>query len=286
MSWYLYSEEFINKGLSGDISYAKSEKRFLIGKLVFHIQPVLFFLLSIPCRVPLIDQICEIVATHWSRGLIGFLLRGIYWKTKLGAMGQNVFIDRWVSIYPAKNVFLGNDIHFDIHVAIQSTGGKLVVGDRTQILANSYLNCRPFIILGRNVSIGNNCILYGGSTSLVDEEGRYLPWSSMDPRHKDLLCGIIFEDYSGLVNNVVCCPDPWTGKIMDEKRELCLESMTIGKWTGIGSNSYLSRSTGKAEMWIGNPAKMIFDYKIKIKNVKDKYNRDLLEYVKEIKSEL
>lgn len=282
MSWYLYSEQFINKGLEKDISYNNADKVSIWSKIIYHCQPLLFFLLSIPCRIPIIEGLCGFVAINYQRGIVGFLLRGIYWKTKMGEMGQNVFIDQYVTIYPnAKNIFVGNNVYIETKVIIQITQGLLVIGDNVQILSNSYLNCRPYIILGNNVSIGNNCILFGGSSSLLDEEGRYLPWSSMNSKHKDLLCGIIFEDYSGLVNNVTCCPDPWIGVSMDEKRQLNLKPMTVGKWTGICSNSYIDRSTGEAEVWAGNPAKMIFDYKVKIETMKNKYGLDLLEHVRE-----
>jgi acetyltransferase-like isoleucine patch superfamily enzyme len=279
MSWYLYSEFFINKALFKDISYKANTRKTYISKILYFVQPLVFLIASVPCRMPILDQICEFVATNWSRGLIGFILRGVYWKTKIGDMGQDVFIDRYVTIYPdTKSVFIGNNVHIDSQVTIQISQGLLIIGDNSQILYNSYLNCSPYIILGKGVSIGSSCILYGGSVSLLDEEGKYLPWSSMNSKHCYLLCGIIFEDYSGLVNSVVCCPDPWIGVSMDDKRILNLKPMIIGKWTGVCSNSYIDRSTGEAEVWAGNPAKMIFDYKVKIDR-KLKEGVNLLEYV-------
>ena len=94
--------------------------------------------------------------------------------------------------------------------------------------------------------------------------------------HRDLLCGIIFEDHSGLEINVVCSPDPWEGKGID--RKLVRNPLIVGKHTGICSNSYIDKSTGEIEMWAGNPAKKIFDYK-PIVELKLAEGENLLELV-------
>jgi serine acetyltransferase len=224
--------------------------------------------MAIPCYIPIVNMICSFMAINWDRGIVGFVLRGVYWKTKLGHMGVDVFIDRGVTFYPeTKNISIGNHCHIDTNTTFATSGGRLLIKDNVVIASNCYLNCRPFIEIGNCVSIACNCILLAVVTQM-DDKGMITPPSAMAPGHTSLEYGIIMDDFSALSPSVTIAPKP-----VDLRHSYAgeLGALKIGYLSIVGINAFLDRSVGIGEIWTGSPAKKLSDLK---QYVIDTFNKD------------
>jgi len=269
MSYFLYSKKYINKSLNKDISYETSKQDNFWSFFLYYLQYPLFLMLSIPCRIPLLDQVCEFVATNYPRGIVGFALRGIYWKTKLKKIGRDVFIDRGVSFFPnTKKIEIGNECHFDAFITVSSYEGRLTIGDRVCVGSNTFINCRPFIEIGSDVAIGNNCTILGAATKMMSNN-IVIPACPLSLGHQDSLRGVIIEDFVSIAINCTVVP---TAHLAHPPFTVIEGPLKMEFGSLLGSNSFLIDSVGPGEVWAGSPSRKISDFKDFIFDMYDKDN--------------
>jgi acetyltransferase-like isoleucine patch superfamily enzyme len=282
MSWKLYSKKYIEKGLNGRAEYTDYSKTvsFLIT-LLYYVQVPVFWLLSIPCRIPIIDQIYEFVASNWKRGTIGFILRGIYWKVKIKTMGQDVFVDKGVSFFPdAKMVEIGNNVHVDVNVNVNANG-MLIIGNNVHISSQTFINCKPFVVIENDVVIGANCAIFGGASSMWHGEiEKVCPPCPLSKGHHDIFRGVLIKKFAALAPGVIVAPRDVSADVVSGSKDI-KDVLIVGEGSIIGVNSYVKDDIEDYAMCVGSPAKKILDWRIIVKEYGKKNNKmynDMMEY--------
>jgi serine acetyltransferase len=250
---FLFSREMICNGMSGNFIFNERKKTGILIDIIYYFQYPLFWLMSIPCRIPIVSELCGFFAINWTRGILGFILRGVYWKIKFGRMGIDVFIDRGFTAYNfTKNIIIENTVHLDTNVTIScSKDGYLKIGNRVYVGCNSFINCRPFVELGDDVVIGNNCDVMGGEALLLKDD-QMRPPCSLSRGHHDHFRGVVFERFSAMSPQSMIFPNP---TLRTPPYEEIKGEVRIGFASLIGANSFVTESIGAWEVWAGSPAK-------------------------------
>lgn len=145
--WLLYSEELVLQALQGCYGRPERVRRtsgwrtlaFLARAVMAAGQGVVMLLASIP----LVQLSVYLVARELPRNLVGYFLRGCYWKARLRKMGVDSIIDQGVDIMRPGRVEIGSHCHLDKNTV-------LGVGDE-----------RGFITLGDYVHVGPSCLIAG-----------------------------------------------------------------------------------------------------------------------------
>ncbi len=160
-----YTVDYIYRALKGENRQEEgSVKISLIMSLL--ISTIQFLILIIYClmwffsKIPLINSIVETICVNYARGSLGFLLRGLFYKTQLKKMGVNVFIDKGTSIIDPCFVEIGSNTYIDTNVDIY--GG---LSDACLVKIGSYVHIAGgCIIAGRGgIEIGNYTGIAAGS---------------------------------------------------------------------------------------------------------------------------
>ena len=145
----LFSREYIERGLSGKYLIEGDIKVSFLAKIIESSQYLTIPILSLPCKIPILDQIFESISRCWSISTFGYLLRSIYYKDKLGDIGLDTFINPGVFIENPKNVFLGRNSFLGRGVSIKALEGLFRLGNYSEI------DLFSFIHAGGNVEIGS-----------------------------------------------------------------------------------------------------------------------------------
>jgi acetyltransferase-like isoleucine patch superfamily enzyme/glycosyltransferase involved in cell wall biosynthesis len=241
--WKLFSRRYIARGVASD---SIESDKIEIGSWPIaaeYLQVPAYLVLSLPCRIPIIDQLCETIARCWSRGVVGFLLRAVYWKTKLGGMGVNVFIDQYSSIFGSRNVYIGSDTHIDTDVTIICAAGKLRVGDFVHIANGVVINGKPFVSIGDCTALAAGSKVYGSTTR---PEGCMSPMVSRDKTIVDEVGVEIGRNCLVGLNTVV------------------LPGARIGDNAVIGANSLVNSEISRMSIAFGNPARVVKERVLKV----------------------
>jgi len=181
-SWRLYGRDYIVRGLARDyVESSEAIKSTFWVEIIYFLQVPLFLLMSIPCRIPFLEVLCNFVATNFPRGIIGFFLRGVYWKTRLGGMGNNCFFDYGTSCMGPENIYLGNNIHIDERCSLVSVTGKIKIDDYVHVSLNCYLQGKEGIEIGEYSTVSGSCMLYSATNYYKNEKGELMSSSAMAP---------------------------------------------------------------------------------------------------------
>lgn len=169
-------------------------------------------------------------------GPIGRVLRRIYWKQRLGAMGEGCVIEKGVMIQSPEHVYLGDQVWLDTHVQIIAGPPRLRGNMRTkanhgyrgkpgEVHLRGGNHIAPFCILqghggiwlGRDVGVAARTSIYTLSNhyrASADDDvfpAEYrnaIKFSPFAPEAESaLVCGpVVFEDGSGLGLHSVVLP--------------------------------------------------------------------------------
>lgn len=160
----LFSLEYIERGLHGNFVKKENYQITPLAYCLYYLQIPVYCLLWFSSKIPLINQIYETLSRCWSRGIVGFFLRGAYWKANLGSCGINVFIDQNASAFGMKNIHIGNDTHIDTGVVLLCATGLLKIGNYCHIANNVIINGKPFLFIGDHTALAAGSKVYGSTT--------------------------------------------------------------------------------------------------------------------------
>jgi len=242
-SYSLFSKGYIKRGIHKQFVEADTDNESdVIVSILYFLQKPVFCFLSFLSMLPIVDSFYEFVSRNWSRGVVGFALRGSYWKRRLGAMGEDCFVDTGVTIMGAKNVFLGNNIHLDERISILCMEGQIVIKDFVHIAANCLLQGKGVIEIGNYCAISAGTMMYSSSNYYLDEHGNKITGSAMAPKWMQRIIKgkISMQDYSFVSVNCAILPN-----------------VVIGKHSLVGANSVVNKDVEEYTVVVGSPAKKI-----------------------------
>lgn len=117
---------------------------------------------------------------------------------------------------------------------IVQPGARLIIGDRTGI-SNSTIVVKQSVIIGKDVKIGGNCVIYDNDFHSVEYKYRIL---DDDPDIKTKPVEIEDGAFIGA-------------------HSIILKGVTIGEKAVIGAGSVVTHSVPAGEVWGGNPAERL-----------------------------
>ena len=248
----LYDDEFIIRGLKG-VYHAENETSvtsldWVLATILKFGMAVCFLGIKVICHIPLLSSLYETFARCYSRGPIGFFLRGAYYKNRLKKMGKNVFIDVGVTIWQPGNVEIGDYSFIDTYVTILGGGkghGYIKIGKYVEVSSNCVLAGRGGIQIGDHVGLGAGSKVYSGTHLYKDpekEDTALMSGSFLAPLDQQVVIEkpVIFEDFSWMGLNSVVIP-----------------GVTIGKGAIIGACSMVNEDIPAFSVAVGAPAKVI-----------------------------
>jgi acetyltransferase-like isoleucine patch superfamily enzyme len=237
-----FSRKYISRAINGDFTGIEKEYSLavkVVSYAVYYVQAPVCAIFEIPCFTPVVSNFCEVITRCWGRGIIGFFIRNVYWRTKFGKIGQDVFIDTGVTIFGAKNVEIGNNSHIDVGCCLICASGKIKIGNNVHIANNCVMNGKPFITIEDNVGISADCKIYGSTNYYKKENGEraygtpMLPLSSQSVKE----VGVIIKHGAFIGTDSIIIPNA-----------------SIGKMAVIGANSIVNSEIKDYAIAVGNPA--------------------------------
>jgi galactoside O-acetyltransferase len=248
-SWRLYGRDYIVRGLARDyVESSEAIKNTIWTEIIYFLQAPLYLVMSIPCRIPILEVLCNLIATAFPRGIIGFFLRGVYWKTRLGGMGNNCFLDSGVSMMGSENIYLGNNVHIDERCSLVSVSGRIRIDDYVHIALNGYFQGKEGIDIGEYSTISGSCMLYSATNYYKNEKGELRSSSAMAPLHMQYILKnkIKIGKYSFVGAGTVIIPNGGAGE-----------------HSVIGSNSVVNKYVDDFKIAVGSPARVVGDVRDK-----------------------
>jgi len=233
----LFSLDYIERGLRGNFVHNIKYKVSFWAYVLYYLQMPIYCVLWIFSVVPIVKQLYETISRVWSRGIIGFFLRGSYWKANLGSCGVNVFIDQYASAFGMENIYIRNDVHVDTGVVLLCAKGRLDIGNYCHIASNVLINGKPFVMIGDHTALAASCKIYGSTTK---SEG-----ASMSPMSPE---GMIITSEIGIkigMNSLIGI------------NSIVLPGAKIGNNSCLGANSICQSEIPDCMIALGNPAKII-----------------------------
>jgi acetyltransferase-like isoleucine patch superfamily enzyme len=173
-------------------------------------------------------------------GPVGFKLRQMYWKRKLGSMGKGVAFDPNVDIQGAKQIFLDDFVYLGKGSQLLTNdldeGGIIKIGKRCHILARILGN--GGVEIGNYVGIGRASILSASDNFRggFRMSGPMVPWDQ-----RNVIYGkVVIEDDAFISENSIIMPN-----------------ITIGQGAVVTANSFVNKDVQPWTIVGGNPAKVI-----------------------------
>ena len=241
-SFRLFGIDYIAKGLNRDYLSEKETKEGFLAKLIYHGQLVLIaiakVLMTIPVSATLFGSFCQ----QYNRGVVGFFLRGCYWKSKLGFVGKNCFFDTGVTIFPNnKNVYIDDNCFLESDCCIVCAKGKIRIEKNCHIGYDAYVNGKPNFKMGRYSCIDTGCRVFGSTNLYEDKNGKVLSYSTTAP--------VEMQEISEIGVKIGRCAFLGPNSVL-----VCAN---IGDNSIVGANSFVKNDIGDNCIWAGSPAKEI-----------------------------
>ncbi|WP_305037027.1 acyltransferase [Pedobacter sp. SYP-B3415] len=151
-----------------------------------------------------------------------------------------------------KYLRVGDDTVLDCKVTFESTGGELIIGNRTYI-GNSHLIVRNRVEIEDDVFIAWGCYVYDHDSHSLDYRDRQ---QDISQQLDDLRNGrnFIANKNWDVVNSkpIKICSHAWIGM-----HAIILKGVTIGEGAIVGAASVVTKDVAPWTVVGGNPAKLI-----------------------------
>ena len=252
MSFMLYDDNYIVRAIRGKYQAEDEINPNFADWLLVGIMKagmlVCYSVVFVLSRIPIVSSLFETFARTYSRGAVGFFLRGAYFKSKLKKMGKNVFIDVGVVIWEPGNVEIDDNSFIDTYVTImggRKGHGYVRIGKYAEVASNCILAGRGGITIADHVGIGAGSNIYSGTHLYRDPDGednRLLSGSILAPLSMQYVVEkpVVMEEFSWIGGNTIVMP-----------------GVRIGKGAVIGASSVVNSDVPPFCVAVGAPAKVI-----------------------------
>lgn len=252
MSFLLYDDEFLARGIKGaytdDTPVALNPVERLLFWLVKAGMAACQIVIFVICKIPLLSSLFETFARSYSRGALGFFLRGAYCSNRLKKMGRNVFLDLGVTIWQPENVEIGDGAHIDTYVTILGGAeghGSVRIGKYVHVASYCVLSGRGGVTIGDYCAVAAGSKIYSGSNYHTDPDhpdAALVSMSAAAPMRMQYVVEkpVNIEEYAFISLNSVILP-----------------GVTVGKATVIGAGSVVNGDIPPFSIAVGSPAKVV-----------------------------
>ena len=192
-------------------------------------------------------------------GVLGLVLRKLFYPALFGKVGENVVFGRNIAIRHPRKITIGNNVVIDDNCVLDAKGRNnqgIIIGDDVFISRNTIISCKEGLIeIGDFSNIGTNCLLHSETSLKI---GRYVLIAAY--------CYIVAggsHDFDNIEIPIILQPsiskggvlikdDVWLGA--DVK---VLDGSDIGKGTIIGAGSVVNNELSEFSVAVGTPAKVV-----------------------------
>ncbi len=251
MDWRIFSRDYMLRGLRGlppqDEVAAPSPLEMvllIVMDAIMFVTVAVFWLLS---RLPIVDSLLETSVRCFSRGALGYFLRGAYYKNKLRRMGKNVMIDVGAIIWFPENVEIGDHCHIDINVIVNGGGkgyGYVRIGNCVRVTYGGYIAGRGGVEIQDYVGIA-------GQTAIFSASNYY-----RDPARPEFLV-----EMTGMVpaseQYVIEKPVVVESHVSIGLHCIILPGVKVGHHAVVGANSLVVRDVAPLTVVAGTPVRVI-----------------------------
>ncbi len=242
----LYDDSFLAKAIKSDYSYGTevslSGPQRLLIVFVKSGMLLVYLVIWVLARIPIVGSIVESMVTFYPRGAVGFFLRGAYYKQVLAHLGRNSLIDIGVSIFNPGNVQIGDGTHIDSYVKIEG-GGPVRIGSYNHIASFTILAGRGGLTTGDYVGISAGSMLYSASNHYTDGlSEKYYIMSACAPADRQFVKErpVVMEDHSFIGMNTIVLP-----------------GVRIGEGVVVGAGAIVTDDVPPWTVAVGTPARVI-----------------------------
>lgn len=247
----LYTRDYIYRALKGnnreEINVVKipAITSFLI-RIIEYLICVSYFFIWVIAKIPLLNSILATVCVNFVRGNLGFLLRGLFFKTQLKKMGVNVFIDRGSSIIDPDHVEIGSNTYIDTNVDIYGgLAGQAIVkiGNYVHIAGGCIIGGRAGVEIGDYTGIAAGSRVYSATHHYKNiYNNEFVIISPLVPKeHQFLLEGqVIIKEHVFIGFNSIVLP-----------------GVVLEKGCVIGALSLVKSDVPEFVVAVGSPLKII-----------------------------
>ncbi len=252
MSFLLYDDDYIARGIKGAYSDDTPPDLRPHERLIFWLvkagMAVCQAIILAISRIPVLSSLFETFARSYTRGAIGFFLRGAYHKGRLKSMGRNVFLDLGVNIWQPENVEIGDGSHIDTYVTILGGAeghGSVRIGKYVHVASCCVLSGRGGVSLGDYCAVAAGSRIYSGSNYHTDPANPDAPLLSMSAASPLRMQYVVEEpvsigEYSFISLNTVVLP-----------------GVTVGKAAVVGAGSVVTGDIPPFTIAVGSPARVV-----------------------------
>lgn len=157
------------------------------------------------------------------------------------------------SVLPEKREYVktGRNCVLNCRITFESTEGKVVIGDNSNI-GNSMIICRSAVTIGSNVTMAWGITIYDHNSHSIDWHQRRIDHQRI---YEDTMNGfpLLNKDWS-TVNTapIVVEDDAWIGM-----NAIILKGVTVGRASIVGAGSVVTKDVPPFCIVAGNPAKVV-----------------------------
>lgn len=223
--WLVFSEEYILRGLRGDVAGRMGKPGPALKLLVWiarFFMAIAQGLVMLLAKIPVVEWFVETAVVYFMRGAVGYFLRACYWKSKLRRLGQDTLIDRGVEIWGPAHIEIGARCHLDTYVRLAAgesafgQKGQIQIGDYTHLGPRVHLAGRGGLIIGNFAELSAGVHVYSASNVLRHPEhpGRLVTLSHVAPEEFQHIVDapIEIEDFAIVGFNSLLLPGARLGK--------------------------------------------------------------------------
>jgi acetyltransferase-like isoleucine patch superfamily enzyme len=190
-------------------------------------------------------------------GALGLLLRKVFFKPLLGALGTGSTIGRNVTIRHPHKIFIGRNVVIDDNVVLDAKGGEesgIRIDDGVVLSRGTVLSCKGgSISIGRKTNFAIRCIVHAGAPVTVGEScllaaGCYLVGVG---NHVFDRTDIPMMAQPTVSKGLSLADDVWLGA-----KVVVLDGVTIEEGCVVGACSVVTQSLPPRSIAVGSPARI------------------------------
>jgi len=192
-------------------------------------------------------------------GALGIFSRRIFYRCLFRKMGKGVALGKGVTIRHPQKISLGRNVVIDDYCVLDAKGeddSEITIGDNVIISRNTILSCKGGKIeIGENSNIGTNCLIHSessvklGKNILIAAYTYLVGGGNHDFSKTDIP---IVAQPSLNLGGIIINDNVWLGA-----RVTILDGVTVGRDTAVGAAALVNENLPEFVIAAGVPARII-----------------------------